>query len=77
MTAEPTQTLTPEGRSTEFVPVTGGAESTSAETLLVAAYLVMWAILLGFVLVTWRRLGRMEGRLSELGRRLDQTESKG
>ena len=28
----------------QFVPVEGGAETTSAEALLVAAYLVMWAL---------------------------------
>lgn len=59
-------TLTPEERSTEFVPVEGGTEGTSAEHLLVAAYLLMWAALVFFIWITWRRQGRIEGRLSEL-----------
>lgn len=61
--------LTPADRSTEFVPVQGGAETTSAEVLLVAAYVVMWAILLGFLLLTWRKQSRIEARITEL----DQT----
>jgi CcmD family protein len=58
--------LTPADRSTEFVAVQGGSESTSAEVLLVAAYLIMWAILLAFLLLTWRKQSRIEARLSEL-----------
>jgi hypothetical protein len=58
--------LTPADRSTEFVAVQGGTESTSAEVLLVAAYLLMWAILLVFLLLTWRKQSRIETRLSEL-----------
>lgn len=58
--------LTPEERSTEFVPVQGGSEGTSAEHLLVAAYLLMWAALVAFVLLTWRRQARIESRLGEL-----------
>jgi hypothetical protein len=59
-------TLTPEERSTEFVPVEGGTEGTSAEHLLVAAYLLMWAALVSFIWLTWRRQSRIEARLSEL-----------
>jgi CcmD family protein len=60
---------TPEGRSTQFVPVEGGADTTSAEALLVTAYIVMWALLLGFVFFTWRRQQRLERRVGELERR--------
>ena len=58
--------LTPADRSTEFVPVEGGSEGTSAQTLLVAAYLLMWAILLVFLLLTWRKQSRIEERLGAL-----------
>jgi hypothetical protein len=58
--------LTPADRSTEFVAVQGGTEGTSAETLLVAAYLLMWAILLGFLFLTWRKQSRIETRLSDI-----------
>jgi len=56
----------PEDRSTEFVAVQGGGESTSAESLLVAAYLVMWAALLAFVFFTWRKQGALEKRIEKL-----------
>jgi hypothetical protein len=59
-------TPAPSARSQQFVPVEGGGETTSAEALLVAAYLVMWALLLGFVGLGWRRQGRVETRLGEL-----------
>lgn len=58
----------PSSRSQEFVPVEGGTESTSAELLLVVAYLVMWALLLGFIGLGWRRQAKLESRLSELER---------
>jgi len=56
----------PSARSQQFIPVEGGSETTSAEALLVAAYLVMWALLLAFVGLGWRRQGRVEARLGEL-----------
>lgn len=64
--AAPRTALSPEERSTEFVPVQGGSEGTSAEHLLIAAYLLMWAALVAFVLLTWRRQNRIETRLGEL-----------
>ena len=67
---------TPEDRSTEFVPVQGGTEGTSAEALLVAAYVVMWAVLMGFLLMTWRRQSRMEARLAALRSSLDRAAEK-
>ena len=67
----------PSARSTEFVPVTGGGETTSAATLLITAYVVMWALLLGFVLLSWRRQGRVETRISELEKALSTSSSKG
>lgn len=57
-----------EDRSTQFVAVEGGQETTSAEALLVAAYIAMWALLLLFVFLSWRRLGGLERRLAALSR---------
>jgi len=62
-------TATPEDRSTQFVPVEGG-ETTSAGTMLVVAYLLMWAILIGFVLTSWMRQKKLDARLTELERSL-------
>ena len=67
------QTTTPttaEERSTEFVPVQGGTETSSAGTLLALAYLFMWAVLIGFVLLSFRRQKKLEGRLAELEKNL-------
>jgi hypothetical protein len=58
----------PSARATEFVPVEGAAETTSAEALLVVAYVVMWLLLLGFLGLGWRRQKRLEARLGDLER---------
>jgi hypothetical protein len=62
------QTASPaaSSRASEFVPVEGGTETTSAGTLLVVAYVLMWALLLGFLGLGWRRQKQLEGRLSDL-----------
>jgi CcmD family protein len=57
-------------RATEFAPVQSAQESTGATTLLVVAYLVMWALLFGFVLMGWRRQRAIDVRLSELEKSL-------
>jgi hypothetical protein len=62
---------TVEARSTEFKPVTGGpSDTSSAEALLVTAYVLMWAILMGFLFVTFRRQAAVDKRLGELERAL-------
>lgn len=68
--------LRPEDRKTEFVAVTGGQESTSAEVLLVTAYLVMWAFLLVFLLLGWRRASQLRAKLDRLERALDTASPK-
>jgi hypothetical protein len=74
--AEPQTLHTPQDRSTEFVPVQGGSDSTSAEGLLVAAYLLMWAALLGFLWLTWKRQNRIEERLTTLDAALRRASEK-
>jgi hypothetical protein len=74
--AQTTPGKTPEDRSTEFVAVQGGNDGTSAEGLLVAAYLLMWAALLTFVFVTWRKQGALEKRVEKLDRDVRQTVGK-
>jgi len=56
----------PSSRSTEFVAVQGGGETTSAASLLIAAYMLMWGLLFAFILLSWRRQARVETRISEL-----------
>ena len=62
----------PESRSTEFVPVSGGGETTSAEALLVTAYILFWAIFFGFLLMTWRKITRVDKRLDDLAQALSK-----
>jgi hypothetical protein len=69
VTAQGTTTTTdPNARSQEFVPVTGGTETTSAELMLVLAYLVMWGLLLAFIGLGWRRQAKVESRIADLER---------
>lgn len=68
-------TLEPDDRSTQFVPVTGGEDSTSAMSLLVSAYLVMWALLMLFVFFSWRRQQQIEGRVGQLEKQLEAAEA--
>jgi CcmD family protein len=73
MTQEKPAVGTAEDRSQEFKAVTGGpSETSSAGTLLVAAYVMMWAILMGFLFVTFRRQAAVDKRLGDLERSLPQ-----
>ncbi|MBK7582278.1 MAG: hypothetical protein IPI67_18985 [Myxococcales bacterium] len=75
--AAPLSTSTnPDDRSTEFVAVQGGRESTSAGTLLVAAYLVIWALLFGFLYMGWRRSQVIQARLEGLEKALEAHEAE-
>lgn len=55
-----------EGRSTEFVPVEGGGQTTDAATYMVAAYVLMWICTLVFVLQTWRKTRRIQTQVDTL-----------
>ena len=66
-----TVTATPEGRASEFVAVSGAeSESTSAMAMLVTAYSVFWALLLGFIWLTWRRQQSLATRLQVIEARI-------
>lgn len=73
MSAQPSTSQDPSARSQQFVPVEGNTETTSAEAMLIAAYLVMWALLLAFVGLGWRRQARVETRLGELEKAVGAT----
>ncbi len=64
-------------RSTEFVPVSGGQETTSAEALLIAAYLLMWAIVFGFIALTIKKQRHLDDRLGQLERQLARLDEAG
>ena len=63
-------------RSTEFRAVEGGAEMMSGETLLVEAYAALWIILLGHLLVSWRRQSPLDAGVNELERGLSPGSSE-
>jgi CcmD family protein len=59
-------TTTAEDRSTSFRAVQGGNEMQSGEKLLVEAYAVIWLVLFGLVLLSWRRQRKIDDRVSSL-----------
>jgi CcmD family protein len=59
-------TTTAEDRSTAFRAVQGGNEMQSGEKLLVEAYAVIWLVLFGLVLLSWRRQRKIDDRVSSL-----------
>ena len=58
----------PEG----FVPVNSmpQAEQLPAAPMVIAAYAVVWVVLMGYVWVLWGRLSRVERELTDLTRRV-------
>ncbi len=66
---------TTQDRSTEFVPVEGGGDTTSAEALLVAAYAAMWIAVFLFVWLTSRRQRNLDARLSDVEAALQRLEA--
>jgi CcmD family protein len=66
------------GPGTEFVAVEGGTGTgAGAGQALVTAYVLMWALLFGFVWLGLRRQRRLEARIAELERSLlDRPEAK-
>jgi CcmD family protein len=62
-------------RSTEFVPVEGGTDTTSAEALLVGAYAIMWILVFLFVWLTSRRQAALDLRLGDVEAALQRLEN--
>lgn len=71
--SEPTTTLSPSDRATTFQAVQGPQpEHYSGEVLLVSAYAILWALLLGWVATIWRKQSAMSSRVNELEKVLDR-----
>ena len=68
--AQPPQTppATPDG----FVPVNAlpQAEQLPAAPMVMAAYAVVWVVLIVYIWMLWRRLARVERELADLTRRV-------
>ena len=58
----------------EFVPIDElpPNEQLPAAPLLIAAYSVAWILVAGYLFSIWRRMGRVEHDLAEIGRRVQQ-----
>jgi hypothetical protein len=67
----------PDSRSTTFQAVPAGSEHYSGEALLVSAYAILWAILLLWVALVWRKQGSLDTRLRELEREIDKATAQG
>ena len=63
---QPASLGTPAARGTGFTAVEPAEQASSAMSSLVAAYVLMWLLLLGFVWLVARRQARTEARLREL-----------
>ncbi|WP_394826623.1 hypothetical protein [Pendulispora albinea] len=63
---------TADTHGTQFQAVDGGGETRSGETLLVEAYTVLWVILMGWLLLLWRKQASLNARLDDLDRVLDK-----
>jgi len=63
---QPAQPSAPAARD-EFVPVTDlpDSEKLPAAPYLIAAYSIVWLVLLGYVWSIWRRLGQVEAELKQ------------
>jgi hypothetical protein len=70
-------TTKPDDRSTTFQPVEGGGEQRSGTTLLVEAYVVLWFLLMGWILLLWRKQSAMTARLVDLEKAIDRAAAKG
>jgi len=67
----------PAGQS-EFVPIDElpPAEQLPAAPLLIAAYAVVWVVLLAYVWSLWRRLGVVEKELADVARRIESGQRR-
>jgi hypothetical protein len=74
--AASSESATPDGRSTTFQAVEGGAETRSGSTLLVEAYAVLWLILMTWLVLLWRKQASLNARLDGLERALDRAATK-
>jgi CcmD family protein len=67
----------PSDRATSFQAVQGPAEPHySGEVLLVTAYAIVWAVVILWVALIWRKQSGLNTRLDELERVIDKAASQ-
>lgn len=76
-TPPPSATTSPDGRATEFRPVSGGGQMQSGEMLLVQAYAAMWLIAFALILVSWWKVRQADDRLTTLEGALQKARAGG
>jgi|SRR5580704_19643204 CcmD family protein len=62
----PASSAEPDDRATTFQPVEGGGEQRSGATLMVAAYSIIWTLLMVWLVLLWRKQARLNERLDGL-----------
>lgn len=63
-------------RSSEFVAVEGGQETSSAASLLVSAYVLMWFFVFAIVYLSNKRLESLSRRLQDLEKALRKADAQ-
>lgn len=73
-----TTAMQPPPAQDEFVPIAElpPEDRLPAAPLLVAAYAFVWIALVGYLWSIWRRVGRVEQELAEVGRRVRKTQER-
>jgi hypothetical protein len=61
----------PADRATEFTAVESG-EHYNGSTLMVVAYAAIWALLMGWIYLLWRKQAALSERLNGLERSIDR-----
>ncbi len=64
----------PADKADEFVPVSDlpAKESLPAAPLVMGAYVVVWLVLMGYLFMLWRRLGKVEQEIAGVERQMSQ-----
>lgn len=63
-------------RSATFQAVDAGTETHSGSTLMVEAYAVLWVILMGWIVLLWRKQSGLHARLDDLEQAIDRAGDK-
>ncbi len=71
--ATPGETSSTDGRQKAFH---ASAQGRSGELLLVEAYALLWLVIFGMLLLSWRKQRRLEDRVEQLAAELEKTRNK-
>jgi hypothetical protein len=66
----------PDARATGFQGVDGGAEQYSGATLMVEAYSAVWLLVLGWVVLLWKKQAALTTRLAGLEAAIDKAAAR-